>query len=620
MEEGGGKMRRQLFAVLAAATLVVGFATTGNAASPASGSVGPSSSSVSWTGQSYTLAATQDPSACPPASDSSNSLCDHYSLKVAADSSYWNTHTGHVSISISWADGSNDFNLYVYSGSTQVAASAQSSGTSESVTINKPAGTYEVRVVPKKVLNSGYAGSAAFSSAATGTGGGGGGGGGHHGGGGGSHHGGKGGKGGNGGGKGGKGGGKGGHGGGKGGHGGGKGGHQHPTCPGCPSSFSGGGAPMAKEKVYFIYGIDRKSWYWESQINQTIDTPAGPENLTLPPPQNASTLPVQAQQGQPQKVPMVFFDLAQRGLQVGSRIVQFDLKIAEGDQAQDQPEYNTTGNKVEACLVTDFWANSDAGAEVWTGLPQVSSKCVVGKQGGTAPNLYWTFKLAPIVSGWDDPAKNQGIAFEPVIPKGAGPQNQNFQVNLLLPVCPCNETPPASTYKGTRSRAVVTIAFTSPASTNNPGNNGNNGNGTGNNGGTQPQTTGNFTGGQTLGQVTSGGPGFTSVSKRTTITPGNQGGGQPVPATQPLAHVPPIKVPGIVWWLIPLGLLGIWATRQAVMEPVGGMRAGGVISAIRDRNAAAKGIPVAEPEDTLTQARAVTRRARSALRRSLRRR
>ena len=75
-----------------------------------------------------------------------------------------------------------------------------------------------------------------------------------------------------------------------------------------------------------------------------------------------------------------------------------------------------------------------------------------------------------------------------------------------------------------------------------------------------------------------------------------------------------------MWLLIPLGLLGLWAFRQVVMEPVGGMRQDGVISAIRRRNAAAKGIPVAEREDTLAQARAATRRARSLIRRSLRRR
>src|SRR5207302_1585562 len=147
-EEGGATMRRQLLAGIAAAALVVGFASTGNAASPASGSVGPSSPSLSWNGRSYTVGATQNPSACPPAADSSDSLCDHFNLTVNADAAYWKTHTGSVSVSISWAAAGNDFNLYLYSGGNQVGSSAGSSGTSESVTLQKPAGTYEVRVVP----------------------------------------------------------------------------------------------------------------------------------------------------------------------------------------------------------------------------------------------------------------------------------------------------------------------------------------------------------------------------------------------------------------------------------------------------------------------------------------
>src|SRR5207245_10079511 len=132
----------------------------------ASGTVGPSASSVSWSGKAFTAAATPDPGACPASADSSDTLCDHYSLKVAASSGYWSTHTGGVSITISWGGNSNNFDLYVYSGSGQVGASASSSGNSESVSISKPTGTYEVRVVPKSVVNGSYSGSAVFTSQA----------------------------------------------------------------------------------------------------------------------------------------------------------------------------------------------------------------------------------------------------------------------------------------------------------------------------------------------------------------------------------------------------------------------------------------------------------------------
>src|SRR5436190_21980824 len=102
-------MKRQLFAGIAAAAIVVAFATAGNAPSPSSGSVGPSSATTSWTGQSFTVGATQSPSACPPSSDSANSLCDHFNLSVPADATYWKTHKGTVTVSIHWSGSSNNF-------------------------------------------------------------------------------------------------------------------------------------------------------------------------------------------------------------------------------------------------------------------------------------------------------------------------------------------------------------------------------------------------------------------------------------------------------------------------------------------------------------------------------
>src|SRR5207302_1837970 len=207
----------------------------------------------------------------------------------------------------------------------------------------------------------------------------------------------------------------------------GRGGKQ-PTCPGCPSSFGSGGAPESKENVNFIYGIDRKNWFWQSQINESL--PSG-QNLTLPDPQNPSTLPVEARQGQNEKVPTQF----------------------------------------------------------------------------------WTFHLASIVSGWDDPAVNNGIAFLPVIPKGSTPQNQNFQVNLLLP---CHQSgasggdcAPNTDYKSTTKRAVATIAFTAPPTPSTGGN------------GTPTTSTGTPGGGSFVGSPVVGGGGSTTTTT-TTTTGGTQ--------------------------------------------------------------------------------------------------
>src|SRR5205807_1145389 len=248
-EEGGGSMRRQVFAALAAAAMVVGFATTGNAAAPASGTIGPSVASLSWTGNNFAVGTTPGPSAC-----TSDALCDHYSLNVGVGKTYWGTHTGSVSVSISWGDSSNNFDLYVYNSSgSLVGSSAASSGTSEGVTIGNAAGKYNVTVVPRKVLNSGYNGSASFSSVAHSTGGGGSGGGGGGSGGGGGGSGGKSGGGtGTGTGGGGTGTGSGGGGGsastGTGASGGTYGGSG--TCPGC--TFGSSGATVSQEKVYYM--------------------------------------------------------------------------------------------------------------------------------------------------------------------------------------------------------------------------------------------------------------------------------------------------------------------------------------------------------------------------------
>ena len=49
-------------------------------------------------------------------------------LTVNADAAYWKTHTGSVSVSISWAAAGNDFNLYLYSGGNQVGTRDDSAG------------------------------------------------------------------------------------------------------------------------------------------------------------------------------------------------------------------------------------------------------------------------------------------------------------------------------------------------------------------------------------------------------------------------------------------------------------------------------------------------------------
>jgi hypothetical protein len=139
------------------------------AATPSSGSIGPTpGDSESWVGQFYTAQSTAVPEACAPV-DPLNATCDHYSLTVNVPSSYWNTNTGGAEISISWGSADNDFDLYVYdSMGNQVGSSASGGTTSERVFIqnanNDSGNVYDVRVVPFLVTMSGYNGRADFVS------------------------------------------------------------------------------------------------------------------------------------------------------------------------------------------------------------------------------------------------------------------------------------------------------------------------------------------------------------------------------------------------------------------------------------------------------------------------
>ena len=156
-----------LLAILVIILLFGGISPVARAASPSSGTIGPSPDpqSVSWTGQLYPAQATPVPEVCPPDTDPANLRCDHFFLTVNASPSYWNSNTGGAEITISWASADNDFDLYVYdSNGNQVDFSAAGGTTSERVFIESASGTYEVRVVPFLVVASDYNGTAGFVS------------------------------------------------------------------------------------------------------------------------------------------------------------------------------------------------------------------------------------------------------------------------------------------------------------------------------------------------------------------------------------------------------------------------------------------------------------------------
>ena len=124
------------------------------AASPAGGSLGGKSKSVSWTGTATAV----NPAVCVGAADPT---CDHYSLTL-------NVKSGQdVSIGIVGAEG-DDWDLFVYGPDGSQVASSATPESSESVVIDgRPAGTYEVRVQPFTVTpGATYDGRAAVVKAA----------------------------------------------------------------------------------------------------------------------------------------------------------------------------------------------------------------------------------------------------------------------------------------------------------------------------------------------------------------------------------------------------------------------------------------------------------------------
>jgi hypothetical protein len=134
------------------------------AASPSSGTVSTTTPSFTWHGQFFAAGVNADPTQCPPSLDPNNLQCDHFLLTIDVTSVFWSTHSGFLLVNITWASGSNDFDLYVYRQSDgQLMGSSTAGGgeTQEQVMVQSPTpGVYEIRTVPFLVVASDYSGSA----------------------------------------------------------------------------------------------------------------------------------------------------------------------------------------------------------------------------------------------------------------------------------------------------------------------------------------------------------------------------------------------------------------------------------------------------------------------------
>jgi hypothetical protein len=152
-----------LFIVILTATSMLRGA---GGSSPSSGIISTTNPTANWQGNTYT-AVNADPSTCPPSVDTGNVLCDHFSLNINLAPDFWTTHTGTVTITIQWASGSNDFDLYIYRQSDgQLVGSSTLGGgeTQEQVVLVSPIpGAYEARITPFQVVSSSYTGIATLA-------------------------------------------------------------------------------------------------------------------------------------------------------------------------------------------------------------------------------------------------------------------------------------------------------------------------------------------------------------------------------------------------------------------------------------------------------------------------
>ena len=385
------------------------------------------------------------------------------------------------------------------------------------------------------------------------------------------------------------------------------------------------GATTKRGKHNFEHGKDTSSWFWQKQQDQEVTTPEGvtlpvpvSQRVRLPSPQRPDTLPVAINNSEPERMAAVKFELTERGVTEGSSIKKMVLVIQESQDRNENPQYRADIAKIQACRITDSLSPGDG--EQWKDAPKFAEDgCVAGKRDGATEVPSWTFDLTKISDPWGkNPYDNNGVMLVPVDEnKGL---DETWQVNLKVPSLDDAATP-ADEYEQTKTRAVIELEFvpgkpTALGTTDTS---------------VPPVGSTGTTGGSTFPSSSTGSPvtGSTDLAGGGEI-PGADAAPETAPTEQaglatPFDQGP--RMPAYVWLLIPLGLLALSAVRSVVLEPAGGPRPDGVISAIRRRNAERRGAPASESNDLLTRMTGAmsrgasgTRKAFSTLARKVRRR
>lgn len=375
------------------------------------------------------------------------------------------------------------------------------------------------------------------------------------------------------------------------------------------------------EKVNFKPGIDISSWYWSQQRDQEVTTPPGvppplPTCVPAPPPvgttcnappvsnrtrgpnsYRADTLPVSMAQGQPERKAAIKFDLLERGVTEGSKIKKLLLFIEEkpteppcdpSSRSCEPPQARPETATIQACRILEFLTQGEN--EEFADAPKIDDKeCVDGTREAVAgAAAVWTFDLTKLADAWaKDPYENHGVMLQ-------GTGTNTWAVHLKVP----RTDSPAlegDQYEMTKNRAFVTISFIPgeppeipdvPDVPDAP---------------PAPSDTG------TSSAFTSSGtppiPASTDFTGEESGIPGADPMPPPTAPTEQAGFFFPgeqgPRMPAYVWLGIPLALLALAAVRSVVLEPVGGPRPDGVISAIRRRNAERRGVALVAGQGVL---------------------
>lgn len=353
-----------------------------------------------------------------------------------------------------------------------------------------------------------------------------------------------------------------------------------------------------ESQLRFHHGVDRSAWYQQGDSGGGL---TGLLGWLLSPPETyeADSLPVALESGESTMVSAVRFDLAARELPADATITDFTLTIAAAGAADLAADPSAGG--IRACAAAGSWSAAEAGG--WDARPSTGDDCVSGvpqEMEAADPadgevDTYWSFDLSAMASAWvADPSTNHGVVFEPERPDDA--DSGSWQADLKLPVLDdAGATGDAGV--DTSGRVVVALSHRPAATAADD---------------TRPDRTP-----VTQAPDTGATPerrGAESPRSRTGTGPVELPPGEltPAPAAASSTWDEPASVgtPAYAWLLLPVGLLtallgrSLWARTRA---PAAG---GGLVGAIRQRNAHRRGGQLRGPAGPWGRLRAVLRRGR----------